>query len=490
LTPVTGLLAAVLLAALAAAFSGCGDQAAIPAGGYLPGAGGSSPGTPYDELMDGRAASSPDGGAVSGDSGLDSSHVSDGSHDSHDSGGDAAFDGGGSGPDAGPKTCPVDIFASSRPSGDVKIGGRVDGKISGDCDVARHPLILAAGQTVHVELWGERLTADLRVYGPGRRGYLFQNIKYSLATLATIEFTADIPGEYFVIAAQNGRRGESPYHLSVDCKENCGLIATRYPVVMVHGFFGFENVGPIEYFWKVKDTLGPKGYDIHISVTDAFNSTEKRGVQLAANISAAIEKTFAEKVNVVAHSQGGLDTRYIISGLGYAEKVGMLNMVASPHRGTAIADAIVSDPTGIGAPLLNAIGVIFGAVLTGPEAQQNMMASMNALTTWNMKKFNELYPDDPRVKYRSWAGKSCYSWESGCVNPVNVYLMPTFQYLRGAMGDNDGIVGSDSCVWTGFQDYINADHFDEVGQLLGATGAFDHLAFYTLVFDTMRAAGY
>jgi triacylglycerol esterase/lipase EstA (alpha/beta hydrolase family) len=229
---------------------------------------------------------------------------------------------------------------------------------------------------------------------------------------------------------------------------------------------------------------------MYFAPVDAFNSIEKRGAQLAAFVTQVLAQTYARKVDIIAHSQGGLDSRYIISGLSFADKVGMLNMVASPHRGTTIADAIVSDPTGIGAPLLNALGVIFGAVLSGPEAQQNMMASMNSMTTWNMAKFNPLYPDDARVAYRSWSGRSCYAWEKNCSKAIDILLIPTFEYMRGVSGDNDGIVPTASAVWTGFQGYLAADHFNEIGQLLGVTGSFDHLKFYQGMFDSMRTAGY
>ena len=39
-----------------------------------------------------------------------------------------------------------------------------------------------------------------------------------------------------------------------------------------------------------------------------------------------------EKVNIIAHSKGGLDARYMISKLNMGEYVASLTMISSPHR--------------------------------------------------------------------------------------------------------------------------------------------------------------
>jgi triacylglycerol esterase/lipase EstA (alpha/beta hydrolase family) len=200
--------------------------------------------------------------------------------------------------------------------------------------------------------------------------------------------------------------------------------------------------------------------------------------------------TYAGKVNVIGHSQGGIDARYAVSVLSYGDRVGVLNMVASPHHGSQLADVILEDPTGVGKPILEALLTLMGAVLDGAEAEQDAWASISTLSTGYMDEtFNPMCPDDPRVAYKSWAGRTCWAWES-CGNAVNAYLAVTHQLLRDKAGDNDGIVPTQSAVWTGFQWVLAADHFDEVGQLAGMTGGFDHLAFYKTVVEAMRAEGF
>jgi triacylglycerol lipase len=468
----------------------CGTGVPVEAPGNLPALGTSTPGTPYTDLMDGRVAEAdasinPDDAAVvENDSGVigDTGAPTD----------DAGIPGvdGGTSPDAGLKICPADPFKSARTAGDLPLLGDVSGEIAGDCDTVIHPLVLAKGQRVHVDVWGKSLMADLRIYGPGTRGYLMQSVKYSYGTIAAIEFTADMAGEYYIFIAQNGRRGASPYTASVMCKDGCSLKATRYPVLLVHGCSGFANIGPIEYFWQVKDTFTPQGYDIYVPVLDALNTSDKRGKELADYIDQILGQTYAKKVNIIAHSQGGLDARYAISGLSYGDRIGVLNMVATPHHGSELGDVITTDPTGVGKVVIDALGGLLGVVLDGPGRDQQAFDALSMLSREYMEKeFNPQYPDDPRVKYKSWAGKSCWAWED-CGNPIDPIMAATYGVLRNLAGDNDGIVPTASAVWGDFKGVIIGSHMNEVGHLFGATGPFDYIKFYSDMMAATKAEGY
>ena len=38
-----------------------------------------------------------------------------------------------------------------------------------------------------------------------------------------------------------------------------GYTQTRYPIVLVHGVFGFNNIGPVEYFYGIPYALQVDG---------------------------------------------------------------------------------------------------------------------------------------------------------------------------------------------------------------------------------------
>ena len=391
--------------------------------------------------------------------------------------------------------CDPDIFDSSRLVGDIKPGEELKVLLVKACDAARYPLILPASQKVRITLSGSPEIPALYVYGPGIRGLFTDVISTESGKPATLEFTPDIAGEYYVIAATSDRTGPAYFHLKAECLENCNLKATRYPIVMVHGFSGFSSIGPIDYFYKVKDTFAPMGYDLHIAVLAPYNSTvDVRGPELAAFVDEVLEETYANKINIIAHSQGGVDSRFIISSPNYkyGDRVGMLNMIATPNYGTPIAD-IALENWGV-EWLMEILFKIFGIVIEDPKQLHDLKASLNQLSVKTMVgDFNPNYPDDPQVRYKSWAGYSCFTLVKGCHNPVNPLLIPSWSLIyswKGGTIDNDGIVPTDSAKWTGFQKVIDADHFAEVGQLLGMTGNFKYLDFYQNIIEAMVAEGY
>jgi triacylglycerol esterase/lipase EstA (alpha/beta hydrolase family) len=462
---------------------GCSSELPAGAPSSLPAVNSDVPGTPYDKL------NHPDAGA-------------DGSSDSDiqvaDSGGptdsgdlpvaDSGLDADAGTPDVGLKVCPVDIFRSATHAGDLKFGTKAEGELKGDCESVRYSLILAKGQTAHVEAWGDHLTPDLRIYGPGRRGFLMQSIHYAPGVLSAIEITADIPGEYFVLISQAGRRGASGYTVEAACRDKCGLVATRYPIVLSHGFSGFKNIGPIDYYYNVINTFNPQGYDLRMAVVDPYNSVQKRGPQLAAIIDRVLAETYAYKVNIISHSQGGLDSRFVISAMSYYDRVGMLVTLATPHKGTAISDLALNDPA-----WMNSLKVLFGAVgiiIETEDQEHNLEASLASMSYATMAEFNKNYPPDPRVKYKSWACKSCPTLSSSCKNPVDIYFLPFYNAIYDMVGDNDGVVPTDSAIWEGFQGVLDSDHIDIIGQLMGMTGQLDYMAFYTKLLHDLVAEGW
>src|SRR5207245_6473457 len=58
----------------------------------------------------------------------------------------------------------------------------------------------------------------------------------------------------------------------------------------------------------------------------------------AAQFREQILRWTGEPVNLIAHSMGGLDARYMITHLGMAEHVRSLTTVSTPHRGTYLVD--------------------------------------------------------------------------------------------------------------------------------------------------------
>ena len=68
----------------------------------------------------------------------------------------------------------------------------------------------------------------------------------------------------------------------------------------------------------------------------------KNSGELAERIRQIVEETGCEKVNIIAHSKGGLDSRYAISECGMGKYVASLTTINTPHRGCEFADYLLS----------------------------------------------------------------------------------------------------------------------------------------------------
>ena len=118
---------------------------------------------------------------------------------------------------------------------------------------------------------------------------------------------------------------------------------TKYPIVLVHGI-ALKELKIIKSFGRIGKTLREAGYTVYSANTDGFGSIENNAAQLKKQIEEILQKECTDKVNIIAHSKGGLDSKYLINNLGMACAVASLTTLSTPHRGSRIASKIYSYP--------------------------------------------------------------------------------------------------------------------------------------------------
>lgn len=251
------------------------------------------------------------------------------------------------------------------------------------------------------------------------------------------------------------------------------------PIVLLHGMAGFDRIGPLDYYYRVADTLEDEGHEVFTTVVDPLQRIEVRAEQLAEQIDDILADTGAGRVHLIAHSQGGLDARFLISSLGYGDRVATLTTISTPHRGSRVADialGLLPGPAEDAAAFV--IDFVVGAA-TGSE--QDIAGQVYQLTEeYALSTFAPENPDDPRVAYFSVAGATQLSpfanpFTTDLCDPL---LVPGYLLLRGD-GANDGLVSVESSRHGTFLGVVPADHLDEVGQIFGSTAwGFDHRDFY------------
>ena len=283
---------------------------------------------------------------------------------------------------------------------------------------------------------------------------------YSVDGEVSIEFETSITGELTINLTRPDGSITSDYSLLLSCLENCEMETTRYPIVLIHGFAGTDQYfGILEYFYGVREDLTARGYRVYTPATDPIAPSESRASQLGEAIDAILAETGASKAHLIAHSQGGLDVRILLSALGYEDKVASVTTIASPHHGLRV---IVAD----------------------------LPFSQNMTQEYMDGEFLEIYPEVESIPRFSWAGITCRPLDFECQEENNgevivLLLLASYIVVKEAHSDdafggaNDGLVPVSSSQWGEFLGILPADHWDEVGQLADRrTGPFDHIGFY------------
>jgi len=241
----------------------------------------------------------------------------------------------------------------------------------------------------------------------------------------------------------------------------------RYPVVLAHGLFGFDEIEVAgarhAYFKGIPERLEESRWEVSLARVRGAASVKARAAELAE----CIRAVDAPKVNVVAHSMGGLDARYAISRLGMAKHVATLVTVGAPHLGTPVAD--------LGAGLAARLGLRLALETAGVG-----LGAFDDLTVARMEAFNAEVADAPGVSYGSVVG---IVRKKRHMNPL---LVPTYLYLKARAGDNDGMVPAASQRWGEVLATIEADHWAQIGW----SRRFDAAEFYAGLLRELRGRGF
>jgi triacylglycerol esterase/lipase EstA (alpha/beta hydrolase family) len=283
--------------------------------------------------------------------------------------------------------------------------------------------------------------------------------------------------------------------LTQTCTAGCDLLYTRYPVFLMHGMAGTDTfLDAVDYFNEVGDTLRYAGYEVGVGAVDPFQISAGRAVQWASHLDAFFADGRHRKVNLIGHSQGGMDARYVSAHLDPAHRVASVLTIGTPHHGTKLA-AIGSgllDHSSITTSMVEA-AVAGLATFYGQESDEEIVAQIAGLAPDAMAEFNALVPDRDDVYYASWGGRSCQLLDVRCLwsndgEIIAVPLAAPHLLLQILEGDNDGLVSVESARWGVDYGALPADHADQIG-LLNVFG-FDHLTFYEEEVDYLFTLGF
>lgn len=216
------------------------------------------------------------------------------------------------------------------------------------------------------------------------------------------------------------------------------LCKTKYPLLFVHGVF-FRDFRFLNYWGRIPEELQKYGAAIFYGNQQSAASVAACGEELAQRIQAILQETNAGKVNIIAHSKGGLDSRYAISQLNMAPFVASLTTINTPHQGCIFADYLLDR---LPKSFCNSIASKYNfALKQAGDFDPDFLSAVNDLTASSCQDRNSLLPDAPEVFYQSVASKM--NQASSGKFPLNV----SYPLVKHFDGENDGLVSTESMKW-------------------------------------------
>lgn len=210
-------------------------------------------------------------------------------------------------------------------------------------------------------------------------------------------------------------------------------MATKYPIILAHGIAA-KQLRVLNAFGKISRELEKEGYKVYIADTDGFGSIENNAEQLKKFTLRVMEECDARKVNIIAHSKGGLDSKYMITHLGMEDHVASLTTLCTPHKGSIIASKIWNLPM----PIKKCIGFsidMFYCLFCGDEHPDSLRACM---------QLREVDEAEETVQFSYKVYCQSYSTEIGRLRDCYIMGLPMMLQHRYEVMDNDGMVAESS----------------------------------------------
>jgi len=247
-----------------------------------------------------------------------------------------------------------------------------------------------------------------------------------------------------------------------------GVDENRPAIVFVHGFLGFATIRlaliTIHYFRNLPANLK------HLAAACFFPQVPPAGAvaERAHCLATFLASLRHEPIFLVAHSMGGLDSRYLIHHLDPEKRIRALVTVATPHHGTPLATWFQQDNSWIAHA---------GRKIASP--------ALHDLTPMACERFNKEVSDRPDVRYFSYAG--CRQ-----IREISRLFRPWARMLQENAGDNDSQVPVSSARWGEFLGLLRADHLESAGWSFALPNKrqgrpFDHIAFYRKIVGDLLA---
>ncbi len=255
--------------------------------------------------------------------------------------------------------------------------------------------------------------------------------------------------------------------LSVWC---AGGAAAKPPVLLVPGLMGFRTLGVFGEYWKGwRTALEAEGYVVFESVPTPIATSAQRGAELCTTLRAVKRRTGADKVIVIAHSQGGVDVREALRQ-GAQDDILAVATLSSPHMGTPVADVSRAVfPATLVNQTLQRLQHLFQVESLVAQTDTSTDEALASLTVKGMHDYSRSNSTVPAVPFYSFAAVAGGDVDGSCLGavlpPPKTVVTHSAPFIfgyammqwTGHMSD-DGVVPTSSMRFGTFVGCIPGDH--------------------------------
>jgi triacylglycerol lipase len=272
----------------------------------------------------------------------------------------------------------------------------------------------------------------------------------------------------------DSRRSEGLRARMVGPRPTRAALLPHCPIVFCHGMLAYSLLRmqiPVEknYFTPLAEFLRQRGFRVLFPAVAPTSGVVERAAQLRDQILQWTD----EPVNLIAHSMGGLDARFMITHLNMAERVRTLTTISTPHHGSYLADWFQ-------AHFRERVPILYALETIGMNVD-----GFRDLRPEVCRRFNSQTPDQPGVRYFSFGGD---------VQPSHLtpFLRRAWSILTPVEGPNDGLVSLASARWGEYLGTLQADHFAQTpdGVFVRPGEDFDALGFYSRLAEDLARRGF
>ena len=265
------------------------------------------------------------------------------------------------------------------------------------------------------------------------------------------------------------------------------ICKTKYPIVMVHGIF-FRDWQLMNYWGRVPTSLIRNGASVYYGNQQSARSIPDSAEELKQAVMKVIADTGAEKVNIIAHSKGGLDTRYAISSLGLDKYVATLTTINTPHGGCDMVDYLLNK---VSPKMCDWIAKRYNSIFTKlGDKEPDFMSGIKDLSPVRLKELEIKMLDSPDVSYRS-----CMSCMKNVFSTSFLPLNLGYLVVKKLNGQSDGLVWVESAKHGTFR-MVKASgirgisHGDTIDLFRENIEGYDVREFYINLVSELKQQGY